>query len=505
MNEFLQPLLGGLHILANPMIWVYIAIGTVIGVIVGALPGIGTTQAYGLCLPFTFIMTPVNAISLLMGITVGNQFGNSIPAILIGLPGSPAAILTVVEGYTMQKRGEGGLALGVTFVASLGGQFVSILFFILLVVPLMEAAYIFMQPEQFAIYLFGLVAISSITGKNVVKGIISAAFGVGIGLVGLDLMNLTPRFDFGFRVVRSGFEPTAVMIGLLAVSELFRSARQSFQWRPTGGVEASSITRFPAWRKWKRTLPFMLFGTIVGTLIGAIPGAGGMASTMVSYQWAQFFSKHPEEFGNGSIDGIAANEAAQNSSNCGELVPTLALGIPSSGSMVFLLGALTAHGFIPGPMMIRQAPHLFNASVAGLLGSTIILAITGWYTCSLMLKAVSINRQSVIIFALATVVIGVYSTNSRVFDVFVALAAGAVGYFMMGYGYSTPAAALGVILGVGLEKNLRLGLNLVDGSFVRLLSRPITGTVVALALIVLAYGVYRMIQLRKKMTQKTAG
>jgi len=249
----------------------------------------------------------------------------------------------------------------------------------------------------------------------------------------------------------------------------------------------------------------MLFGTIVGTLIGAIPGAGGMASTMVSYQWAQFFSKHPEEFGNGSIDGIAANEAAQNSSNCGELVPTLALGIPSSGSMVFLLGALTAHGFIPGPMMIRQAPHLFNASVAGLLGSTIILAITGWYTCSLMLKAVSINRQSVIIFALATVVIGVYSTNSRVFDVFVALAAGAVGYFMMGYGYSTPAAALGVILGVGLEKNLRLGLNLVDGSFVRLLSRPITGTVVALALIVLAYGVYRMIQLRKKMTQKTAG
>ena len=491
-------MLGGLHLLANPMIWIYITIGTIIGVIVGALPGIGTTQAYGLCLPFTFMMTPVNAISLLMGITVGNQFGNSIPAILIGLPGSPAAILTVVEGYTMQKRGEGALALGVTFAASLGGQFVSILFFILLVVPLMGAAYVFMQPEQFAIYLFGLVAISSITGKNVIKGLVSAAFGVGIGLVGLDLINLTPRFDFGFRAVRSGFETTAVMIGLLAVSELFRSARQSFPWRPVTGVEAALTTRFPAWHKWKRTLPFMLFGTVVGTLIGAIPGAGGMASVMVSYQWAQFFSKHPEEFGHGSIDGIAANEAAQNASNCGELVPTLALGIPSSGSMVFLLGALTVHGFIPGPMMIRQAPHLFNATIAGLLGSTVLLAITGWYTCWLMLKAVSINRQSVIIFALATVVIGVFSTNLRVFDVFVALAAGIVGYFMKGYGYSCAAAALGVILGDGLERNLRLGLNLVDGSFVRLLSRPITGSIVALALIVLGYGVYRMIKLRKQ-------
>ena len=501
MSEYLQPLLGGLHMLANPMICVYISIGTIIGVIVGALPGIGTTQAYGLCLPFTFMMTPVNAISLLMGITVGNQFGNSIPAILIGLPGSPSAILTVIEGYTMQKRGEGGLALGVTFVASLGGQFVSILFFVLLVVPLMQAAYIFMQPEQFAIYLFGLVAISSITGKNVIKGLASAAFGVGIGLVGLDPVNLIPRFDFGFRAVRSGFETTAVMIGLLAVSELFRSARQSFQWRPATGVEAALTTRFPAWRKWKRTLPFMLFGTIVGTLLGAVPGAGGTAPTMVSYQWAQFFSKKPEEFGHGSIDGIAANEAAQNASNCGELIPTLALGIPSSGSMVFLLGALTVHGFIPGPMLIRQAPHLFYATIAGLLGSTVLLAITGWYMCSLMLKAVTINRQSVIIFALATVVIGVYSTNLKVFDVFVALAAGGVGYFMMGYGYSCAAAALGVILGSGLERNLRHGLNITDGSFVKLLARPITGITVALCLVVLGYGVYRQIQLRKKLAK----
>jgi putative tricarboxylic transport membrane protein len=401
----------------------------------------------------------------------------------------------------MQKRGEGGLALGVTFVASLGGQLVSILFFVLLVVPLMSVTYLFMQPEQFAIYLFGLVAISSITGKNVFKGLAAAAFGVGVGLVGLDPVNNIPRFDFGFRAVRSGFETTSVMIGLLAVSELFRSARQSFQWQAATGEEAALTTRFPAWRKWKRTWPFMLFGTIVGTLLGAIPGAGGTAPTFVSYQWAQFFSKKPEEFGHGSIDGIAANEAAQNASNCGELIPTLALGIPSSGSMVFLLGALTVHGFIPGPLMIRQAPQLFNATIAGLLGSTVLLFITGWYMCSLMLKACSINRQSIIIFALATVVIGVYSTNLNVFDVFVALAAGALGYFMKGYGYSTAAAALGVILGRGLEQNLRFGLNLVGGSWMRLVTRPITATVMAMSILVLMYGTYRQIKIRKKIAQ----
>jgi putative tricarboxylic transport membrane protein len=291
------------------------------------------------------------------------------------------------------------------------------------------------------------------------------------------------------------------MIGLLAVSELFRSARQSFQYPPTPGMAGISKIPFPAFRKWKRTLPFMMFGTIMGTLLGAVPGAGGMAPCMVSYQWAQFFSKHPEEFGNGSIDGIAANEAAQNASNCGELIPTLGLGIPASGSMVFLLGALMVHGFLPGPMLITQAPHLFYATIAGLLGSTVLLAVTGWYTCSLMIKAVAVNRQAVIAFAMGTVVIGVFSTNLRVFDVFVALAAGTVGYFMYGYGYSPAAAALGVILGTGLEANLRIGLNVVGNDWVRFFSRPIVATITGLCGIVIAYGTYRMIQLRKKMAR----
>jgi putative tricarboxylic transport membrane protein len=401
----------------------------------------------------------------------------------------------------LHKRGEGGLALGVSFIAALGGQFVSILLFIVLIVPLMEAAYLFMQPEQFALYLLGMIAIVSLTGKNVVKGLLAAGFGVAIALVGLDPINLTTRFDFGFRIVRSGIEVVPVVIGLLAVSELFRSSRQVFQWQDLSGETASA--RFPHWRKLTPTIPAILGGTVLGTLIGAIPGAGATPAAMISYQQAQLFSKKPEEFGYGSIEGIAANEAAQNASNSGELIPTLALGIPGSGSMVLLLGALTVHGFIPGPMMIRQAPHLFYAAVAGMLGSTIFLFLTGWRMATLMLKAVNLNRSVVMVLALATVVLGVFSMNTRVFDVVVALICGVIGYFMLRYGYSTAGAALAVVLGGAFERHLRVGLNLVDNSWIGLLSRPITGTIVAISMALLVFGLYRQIQFRKKMAEKT--
>jgi putative tricarboxylic transport membrane protein len=496
--EYLQPLIGGLSLLSSPVVWIYVLFGTVLGVIVGALPGIGTTLTYGLVLPFTFAMDPVNAIAFLLSISVGNQYGNSIPAILMGLPGSASAIMTTIDGYALQRRGEGGLALGVSYIAALGGQIVSIPLFVVLTVPLVQAAYLFMQPEMCALYLLGMVCIVSLTGKNVIKGLMAAGFGIGIALVGLDPMNNTPRFAFGFRAVRSGFEIVPIMIGLLAVGELFRSTRQVFQWREVSGTKIS-LPRFPSWRQLRPTIPSILFGTVVGTLVGAIPGAGGTPSALISYQYAQFLSKHPEEFGHGSIEGIGANEAAQNASNSGELVPTFSLGIPGSGSMVLLLGCLTAHGFIPGPQLLRTGPELFYASIGGMLASTVILIITGWKCATLMLKAVNMNRQVVTVLALATTVIGVYSLNARVFDVFVMLAAGIIGYFMLRYGYSTAGAALAVVLGAGFEANLRQGLNLVDNSWVKLLSRPITGITVTTCFVLLLYGLYRTHKARQRL------
>jgi putative tricarboxylic transport membrane protein len=248
----------------------------------------------------------------------------------------------------------------------------------------------------------------------------------------------------------------------------------------------------------------MLNGTLVGTLVGAIPGAGATPAAMISYQAARMFSRRPQDFGKGSVEGIAANEAAQNASNSGELIPTLGLGIPGSGSMVLLLAALTVHGFTPGPNMIRVAPELFYSAIAGLLASTILLLIVGWWIATAMLKAVNLNRSVVIVLSLATVVLGVYSLNTRVFDVWVMLVTGGIGYLMLRYGYSTAAAALACVLGSEIEASLRLGLNLVDGSPIAFVTRPVTAAVLLLMLSFLTLGIVRTVRMRRIIAQAEA-
>jgi putative tricarboxylic transport membrane protein len=500
--DFLGPLLGGITLLGDPMLWLAVAAGTVFGVIAGAMPGIGTTLAFGLVLPFTFVMSPVVGVAFLLSISVGVGYGNSIPAILMGIPGNPAAILTVIDGHALHKRGDSGLALGVSFVAALGGQLASILMFILLVVPLMGLAYHFSFPEIFGLYCLGFVALISLAGDNLVKGLMAAALGISIGLVGLDPINMVTRLDMGLREVRSGFEEVAAVIGLLALSELFRSTRQIFQWQDKSGETRGA--RFPKWARIRPAVPAMMGGTVVGTFVGAIPGAGATPAAMISYQVAQMISKKPEDFGKGSIEGIGANEAAQNASNSGELIPTLGLGIPVTGSMVLLLAALSVQGFVPGPLMVVNAPELLYAAIAGLLASTLLLLGTGWSMARLMLKAVQTNRQVVIVLAIAMTVIGVYAINTKVFDVLVALGFGVVGYVMLRYGYPTAAAALGVFLGKEFERSLRIGLNMNDNSFVTFLTRPITLTIILVALAIMVWGIIKRQQMRRRL-QDAAG
>ena len=501
--DFLQPMIGGLALMGDPFLWLAVAAGTVFGVIAGAMPGIGTTLAFGLVLPFTFVMSPVIGVAFLLSISVGVGYGNSIPAILMGIPGNPAAILTVIDGHTLHKRGESGLALGVSFVAALGGQLVSILMFILLVVPLMGLAYHFSFPEIFGLYCLGFVALISLAGDNMVKGLMAAAFGISVGLVGLDPINMVNRLDMGFREVRSGFEEVAVVIGLLALSELFRSSRQSFQWKDR--TDGTAGGRFPAFSRIRPAIPAMVGGTVVGTFVGAIPGAGATPAAMISYQVAQMMSKHPEEFGKGSIEGIGANEAAQNASNSGELIPTLGLGIPVTGSMVLLLAALSVQGFVPGPLMVSNAPELLYAAIAGLLASTLLLLATGWSMARLMLRAVQLDRQIVIVLAIAMTVIGIYSINTRVFDVAVALGFGVIGYFMLRYGYPTAAAALGVFLGKEFERSLRIGLNMNNNSFVDFITRPITLTIILVALGLLVWGIVKRAQMHRRIAANEGG
>ena len=485
MDDVIVAITQGSEFLLDPTLWILCIIGFTVGVIVGALPGIGLTLTYGLALPFTFHMSPVIAVAFLLSISVGGQYGNSIPAIIMGLPGSPAAVLTVADGYALHKQGKTGLALGTQLVAAFIGQVISVFFFVALVVPLSGLAYSFLAPELFALYLVGMMAIISLTGKSMVKGLIAAAIGVAVGLIGLDPVGATLRFDFGLPELRNGVDTAPVLIGLLAVSELFRQARQTFSWSE---LSTDFEAKFPPWGEVRKLWPYIGLGTITGTIVGAIPGAGTTPATLISYQQAQMLSRTPEKFGRGSTQGIAANEAAQNASNAGELIPTLGFGIPASGSTALLLAALSIQGFVPGPQLVQNQPDLVAAAVAGMFAGSILILLTGWWQCKLVLRAVGINRAAVIVFSLALVILGVFALSFRIYDVLTCLVFGVLGYFMLRYGFPPAAAALAAILASDFERTFRQGLSLVGNDPVAFVSRPLTAIILLFAVGVAIYG-----------------
>ncbi len=485
MDIMLTSLAEALRFGLDPFMLLIILAGVVWGSAAGALPGITSVIAIGVMVPFTFGLSPIYAVAFLVAINVGASFGNSIPAILVGLPGTPSAVLTAIDGYTLHRKGQTGLAMGVTFYASVVGQFFSIFLFLLMVVPLSGLTYVFLSPEMFALYFLGITAIISITSENIVKGLVSAAFGLLIAMVGRDPTTAVSRYDFGIAELRGGIETSAAVVGLLAVSELFRSMRQSFDWDK---LSTKFDATFPPLRELWKITPAVGIGTLIGGVIGAIPGVSGTASAVISYQQSKLWSKRPEEYGNGSIEGIAANESAQNASQAGEMVPTFGLGIPSGGAMVILLGALLIHGFVPGPMMIREAPELLYACVAGLLGATVLLALIGWPISKALVYLVRLDRTMVLVGALGLTMLGIYTINRSVLEVFLMLGFGVVGYFMLRYGYSVAGASLAAVLGAGMENNLRSGLLLQDNSVWQFVSRPWTAGILLLALAFLAYG-----------------
>jgi putative tricarboxylic transport membrane protein len=440
-------------------------------------------------------MNPVYAVALIISINVANSFGNSIPAILMGVPGSASAVLTAVDGYALHKQGKSGLALGVTYFSSVFGQFISVFFFLAMVVPLSGLAYVFLTPEMAALYFLGISTIVGITGDNILKGLAAAAFGFVISLVGRDPVESVYRFAF-FPELRNGIDPIVAVMGLLAMSELLRSLRQSFSWEELAGQKF--VAKFPSVKDLMRALPRILIGTGIGSFLGAIPGISGTAAAFISYSQSKLWSKHPEEYGHGSIEGVAANEAAQNAAQAGEMVPTFGLGIPASGSTVMVLAACVMHGFVPGPRMIREAPQLLYAVSGGMIASTLILALVGWPMSIYTLKLMTLNRQLILIGSVWLTFIGVFTFNGSVFEVYLLILFGVIGYFMRRYGYSVAAASIAVILGNGLEKNLRGGLLLVRGDWWAFATRPWTAAILSVAFGFLIYGTIGTIRLAQR-------
>ncbi len=470
----------------TPSILFMICVGTVAGIVIGALPGLTATMGVALLVPLTFGRPPLESLSMLMGIYCGAMYGGAISAILIRTPGTPAAAATVMEGYPMAKRGEAGRAMAMALFASFFGGVVGALIMTFASPFVSSVALEFGPVEYFGLAIFGLSVIISISGRSLIKGMMSAFFGLLICTTGFDPISGYPRFTFGLVEMMEGppFIPT--LIGLFAVSEVFNEVQKDGVVQQ---VKAKLDQYLPSWADIKYCFKELCRSSIIGTIIGAIPGAGGDIAAFISYGEAKRASKNPERYGHGEIEGLAASECANNSCSGGAMIPLLSLGVPGDAVTAVLLGAFVIQGLQPGPMLYKEHMDIVYQIFASMMLAQFAMQFIGMAGIQLFARVIMVDRAILTpaIFVLSCV--GAFAMRGNVFDVYCTLFFGILGYVMMRYDYPLSPILLALILGPMAEANLRRALVISNGDFNILFSRPIAVGLMILAVISLVLAI----------------
>jgi len=458
-----------------------VTIGVAWGIIAGALPGITASIGMALVLPFTWGYGADIALMLLAGVYVGAEYGGSIPAILIRSPGEPANAPAAIDGYLMHSRGETGKALGYSLVPGTIGSLIGAVAMIVLLVPLAKIALSFGPPEYFALAIFGISAVVGLARRSLLKGLASAAFGLVLATVGPDALSGEDRFTYGIPGLLDGISVVTGVIGLLAVSEMFSEIDQANEPQPT--ISTKVRTALPTVAEYMKTMPATIVGSIIGVVVGVMPGAGATVSSFLAYTESRRFSKEGDRYGEGVADAIAAPEAANNASVPTSLVPLLAFGIPGSSSSAIMLGALVMHGIRPGPQLLSGKPEFIYALFGGLITATLAMYVLGRMFIKPWIYILNIPKHQLITIILVIVVVGMLGLNLGVFQVYVVLVAGLVGFLMQRFGFNPVATVLGLVLGALIEENFRRSLVMSRGSLEIFLTRPVAATLLGLALL----------------------
>ena len=445
----------------------YLIIGVVGGIIIGALPGLTATMGVAILLPFTFGMEPVTGLIMLVGIYIGAIYGGSISAILLNTPGTPASAATCIDGFPLVKKGMATKALSVSTIASAIGGLISCAALVTISPLLAKFALKFSSPEYFALALFGLTIIASISSGNFLKGILAGVVGLLISTVGMDAITSYPRYTFDVVDLLNGFSVIPVLIGLFAVSEVL-SQIESLLGEKEISTEQVKDKNYMNLKELKHCIPTIFKSGVLGTIIGAIPGAGADISAFICYNEARRTNPN-EKFGEGSLIGIAAPESGNNGVTGGALVPLLTLGVPGDAVAAVLLGALIIQGLTPGPLLFEQNPEVVYGLFSAMIIGNILLLVIGLAGIRFYSKIVDIPKKMMIPCILVLSTIGSYSMNNSIFDVFVTLIFGVVGYIM-----TKIKIPISPILGPMLETNLRKSVIMYEGSYSFLYTRPIT-------------------------------
>lgn len=461
--------LGNLLTVEN---FIFVNIGLFIGIIFGSIPGLNGNLAITVLLPFTFSMGTVPALLMLTAIFFGSNFGGSISAILINTPGTNAAAATLIDGYPMCKNGQPRRALDMALVASTVGGLISALCLLFFAPQISKVAITFGSPEYFALAIFGLSVIASVSGKSMVKGLISGGLGILLATVGIDSVSGLTRFTFGNLHLYNGIKMLAVLLGVYAIAQMIGRLNNT----ETAAVselkeidKEDHITRQDV----KKTMPTMLKSSCIGAFIGAVPGTGGAIASFIAYNEAKRCAKPGEKFGEGEIKGVAAPESANNGATAATLIPLLTLGIPGDVVAATLLGAFTMHGLVVGPKLFTNSGPVVYAVLIGCVIAQIFMFVQGKYLLNLFVKITHIPQDLLTAILVVICCAGAFAIGSFEMDVYIMLAFGVIAYFMQKIDLPPVPIVLGMVLGPTAESNLRNSLVMSGGSWDIFIKRPI--------------------------------
>jgi len=466
-------------------------VGVVLGLVVGALPGLTISLGMVLLLPLTFGLKSVTAMSLLLGLFAAGMTGGSFSAILINIPGTPSASATVLDGHPLAQAGQAGKALGVSVISSFWGGLFSLACLVVSAPLIARVALRFGAAEQFALMTLGLTLICAFAGQSVLRGLISGVLGLLLTTVGQDPLMGTPRFTFGLVELQAGILFIPAMIGLFAVPQVIKGMRAG-----ASGV----IPRFklgltqllPSWRDLLKLKRSLLVGAAIGTGVGAIPGTGGPIAVFLAYDVARRLSRDPGAFGRGSLEGVAAPEAANNGVTGGALVPMLTLGIPGDPITAILLGALIIQGIAPGPLLFREHPQFVYGVFWALLLANVMTLVVALLSVRWIVQVLRVPQRILIPVIAILCILGSYGIRNTLFDSLVMLAFGGLGYVMQRYRFPVVPMIIGLVLGPELEEQLRLSLILSAGDPMVFLRHPIAAAFLALTVLAFAAPVLRL-------------
>lgn len=457
-------------------------IGVLLGTLIGVLPGIGPTATIAMLLPITFQLEPVSSLIMLAGIYYGAQYGGSTTAILINLPGESSSAVTAIDGYQMAKQGRAGVALSVAALGSFFAGTVSTFLVAIFAPPLTAIALQFGSAEYFSLMIVGLVSSVALAHGSVLKALAMVALGLLLGLVGTDIYTGTPRFTLGIREYSDGLNFVAVAVGVFGIAEILRNL-ESEKTRSLLMAKVSGL--LPTRDDFRRMLAPVLRGTVIGSALGILPGGGAILASFASYTVEKRISKNPEEFGRGAIAGVAGPESANNAGAQTSFIPLLTLGIPANPVMALMIGAMIIQGIVPGPNVATEQPALFWGIIASMWIGNLMLVVLNLPLIGLWVKLLTIPYYVLFPIIMAFCSIGVYSVNSNVYDLYAVAFFGLIGYALTKLRCEPAPLLLGFVLGPLLEENLRRAMILSRGDPMTFVTRPISATLLLVALAVL--------------------